>query len=65
MNTILAAKPYSDHPGDHYLSIVLAQNFKGEYVTWLHNSQDGGFYSGHYFGNDIVSATKDFEKRPN
>lgn len=46
-----------------YLSIVLHKNFKDEYVTHMHNSQDGGYYHGHYHGKDLKSAMKDFQER--
>lgn len=61
-NPIIATKPYSSHPDDSHLTVVLHKNFKGEYVTHVHNSEDGGFYWGHYF-SDLESAMKDFHKR--
>lgn len=59
----LAQRPVSDHPGDHYLSIVLHKNFKGEYVTHLYNSEDKGLYCGHYHGDDYDKALEDFKNR--
>lgn len=64
MATIHAEKPYSTHPDDGHLRIVLATSNKGEYVTWAFNKQDGGFFWGHYFGDDYDAALADFNKRP-
>ena len=41
--------------------VVLAK-FNGKYVTWIANENGDAFW-GHYFNDDIVNATKDFEKR--
>ena len=59
----IAFKPYSDHPDDHYLSIVLHTTSSGEYVTHVYNSQDEGYYHGHYHGKDFQAAREDFNKR--
>jgi len=64
MIEIIKSKPYSDHPNDRPLTVVLAKNYKGEFVTWIHNSKDGGFFWGHYFKDDLAAATRSFEKRP-
>lgn len=61
--TPIASKPYSNHPDDAYLTIILHKNFKGEYVTHMHNSICGGDYHGHYHGNDMEAAMKDFNER--
>jgi len=63
MTNHIAEKPYSNHPDDNYLSIVLHKNFKGELVTHVHNKQDGGYHHGHYHGTDMESAMKDFNER--
>ena len=42
--------------------IVLRRNDKGEYVTHWHNTQDGGYYFGHYF-TDLAEAVADFKAR--
>lgn len=55
-------KPYSDHPDDAFLSVVLHRNFKGEWVTHVRNNQDGGFSHGHYF-TDLADAAKDYNER--
>lgn len=60
---IIAKKPYSNHPDDSHLSIVLYRNYKGELVTHMYNSQDGGYYHGHYHGNDMEKAMEDFRTR--
>ena len=60
---ILLEKPYSNHPGDKHLSIVLAK-WNGEYVTWGHNKDDGGYFWGHYFDEtEYEKAIVDFKKR--
>jgi hypothetical protein len=60
---IIASKPYSNHQDDSHLSIVLHRNFKGELVTHMYNSQDGGYYHGHYHGQDMEQAINDFNER--
>jgi hypothetical protein len=70
---IILEKPYSNHPGDHYLSIVLAEVPGGrkKFVTWLSNNECGGFSEGHYHdvfpGDDpadvLANAVEDFKKR--
>jgi hypothetical protein len=49
---ILAIKPYSSNPKDHYLEIVLCYlptNKITPYVTWIYNhDDDNGFHEGHY-----------------
>lgn len=62
----IATRPYSSHESDKYLQVVLHKNFKGEYVTHIHNTQDNGFHFGHYFGRDdeaLERATIDFKNR--
>jgi hypothetical protein len=51
---VLLARPYSMHPDDHYLSIVMAQlpnNTVTPYVTWGCNVSFGEirYFEGHYF----------------
>ena len=58
----LFEKPYSDHPDDSYLFVVLRRNFKGEYVTHLFNNQSGGYSNGHYF-EEAEEALADYRKR--
>jgi hypothetical protein len=46
-----------------FISVVLGQLVdESEFVTWLFNHQDGGFFWGHYF-SDYTSAKKDFINR--
>ena len=71
--TIILEKKYSSHPGDKHLTVVLAKNYKGEFVTWLYNASPGceGLCEGHYhnpgFENREVEALRgaldDYEKR--
>ena len=48
---IIAQQPYSDHPDDKHLFIVLGRRPLGtkEYVTWMYNAKDGSFNWGKYF----------------
>ena len=67
MKTILKRKPWSTHPDDHYLEIVLAEVDWGyhPYVTWgLNKSRKEGefFFEGHYF-ETFEEAEQDFERR--
>ena len=60
---IYAAARYP-HPGDYYLTLVLA-HWNGKYVTWYHNSQSGGFAQGEYLNPDtsLADALVEFHKR--
>ena len=69
---IILEKPYSAHLGDKHLTVVLAKNHKGEFVTWLYNSSPGceGLCEGHYHLPDfegpekaLREALEDYEKR--
>lgn len=62
-NSGILTRPYSDNPDDSYLSIILHKNWKGEWVTHMVNHDDGGYYNGHYFGDDLKKATEDFHSR--
>lgn len=57
-------KPYSKHPADNYLEIVLAAWGTCEWVTWLYNKSMGGYNEGHYF-TDYQEALEDYYKRGN
>ena len=51
---ILLVRPYSMHPDDHYLSIVMTQILNNDvtpYVTWGCNVSFGDvrYFEGHYF----------------
>jgi hypothetical protein len=62
----IATRPFSNHPDDAYLQVVLHKNFNGEYVTHVQNLQTGGFAYGHYFGKDADAfdkASQDFKNR--
>lgn len=60
---LIGVKPYSNHPDDHYLAVVLYQNYLGQYVTHSFNSQFPGFDQGHYHEGDLTAALKDFASR--
>jgi hypothetical protein len=55
----------SKNPLDNHLFTVLGQNFNtGQYVTWNYNSEDGGFFWGHYFEHfEAAEAVVDFYSR--
>lgn len=59
---VLLRMPYSGHPDDWFLNVVLCETLTGEFVTWTENLQSGGFAHGHYFEN-LVDAIDDFPKR--
>jgi hypothetical protein len=62
----IATRPYTNNPADSYLTVVLHRNFKGEYVTHIHNATTDGFVHGHYFGKeleDLDKAMVDFKNR--
>lgn len=68
--TVILKKPYSTHPDDSRLFVVLAINHKGEFVTWNYNEEVDGLDSGHYFGTfnkgsseALRNALDDFDKR--
>ena len=61
--TIIASKPYSTHPDDGHLSVVLCRSqHRDEWVTWLGNAQNGGCHHGHYF-RDTDEALTDYTRR--
>ena len=47
---------------DAETGIVLAKFRGSEYVTWA-TSANGDAFWGHYFGSDVVAASKDFTVR--
>lgn len=62
---ILGHKPYSSHPDDDYLQVVLAKvetAHRSEFVTWVLNLHTNGYSHGHYFEN-LKEALADFNKR--
>tara|TARA_R110000824_G_C14977090_1_gene653748 strand:- start:418 stop:651 length:234 start_codon:yes stop_codon:yes gene_type:complete len=56
---IMAWKDSGFHDEDHF--IVMAQNTKLEYVTWLF--ANGGFHHGHYYNDDQRAALTDYLAR--
>jgi hypothetical protein len=66
---ILLTRPYSMHPDDWYLSVVMAylpENDLHPYVTWMHNSSfpenPDYYFSGNYFQTK-EEAFEDWKKR--
>lgn len=64
---ILKTRKYSNHPGDQHLEVVLVelpQELPQEehFVTWVHNTESGGFFWGHY-NRSRKAAEIDFEMR--
>ena len=62
--TIIGQKPYSTHPGDAYLWVVVGVLEKGDCkgATWLYNSSTEVFCEGRYF-DTAAEALEDFDKR--
>ena len=61
---ILQVKDFPN-PLDHYLKTVVAflpHNDCTPFVTWLHNIECGGYFSGNYH-KTLIEAAKDFEGR--
>ena len=59
---VIAEMPYSAHPDDTYLTLVLCV-YKGQFVTWVYNRSDAGFYYGRYFDTAYARALEDFIER--
>jgi len=61
---IISRKPFSTHPDDHYLEVVLAKtdNIYTPYVTWEYNKGKDCYFLGHYF-EKLEDASDDFGKR--
>lgn len=64
---VLLVRPYSMHPDDWYLSVVMAQlpnNNVHPYVTWGCNVSFGDvrYFEGHYF-KEKEEAFEDWKKR--
>ena len=65
---VLLSRPYSMHPRDWYLSVVmcfLPTNTLTPYVTWMHNATGNSsdyFFGGHYFQTK-EDAFEDWKKR--
>ena len=56
-----SAKEYSTHPSDHYLRVILAK-WRGEWVTWMVNTNDPCAFQGHYF-KTLKNAMTDYHNR--
>ena len=62
---IIEQRKYSENTKDDFLTIVLAKLPDNEitpFVTWIYNSQTGGYSAGHYFKN-IEEAVTDYKTR--
>jgi hypothetical protein len=59
--TILS-KPYTLNPDDDFLTVHLRKLKENHFVTHIHNSQSGGYSSGHYFDN-LDDALADYHAR--
>lgn len=61
---VLIAAYQLQHPSDHYLQLVMIKRDEVHqpYVTWMHNSDCGGFHNGHYL-DSIEEAKADFFER--
>ncbi len=59
---VLMRMPYSGHPDDWHINVVLCETHRGEFVTWVENLETGGVFEGNYFDN-LVDAIDDFPKR--
>lgn len=63
MDCDLVAAHQLQHPGDHYLQVVLAHRRHDDtYITWMHNSDCGGLFWGHY-DMSLDKAKADFASR--
>ena len=60
--TIMAFAPYSAHPDDDYLAVVLVCRGSLSYVVWTFNSELGGFANGLYTQN-LRAGLADFTMR--
>lgn len=66
-HTLIAVKPYSAHPDDHYLAVVLyrhasSNETRPEFVVHTYNEEQGGCPDGGY-GRDLARALIRFAKR--
>lgn len=61
---VLLARPYTVHPDDWYLSVVLCEVVYGvhPYATFMHNAQTNSLFSGSYH-KEKSDAFEDWKKR--
>jgi|WetSurMetagenome_2_1015567.scaffolds.fasta_scaffold45084_5 hypothetical protein len=61
---VLLARPYTVHPDDWHLSVVLCEVVFGvhPYATFMHNAQANAMFSGNYFKTKD-EAFEDWKKR--
>ena len=63
LNCQFVAVHQLQHPDDHYLQVVLARRrHDNTYITWMHNSDCGGMFWGHY-DMTLEKAKADFASR--
>lgn len=61
---IMDERPVSSNPKDHYLTYVIAFiPARKEWVTWMRNTELGGYHAGHYFFEDEEAAYDDYYQR--
>ena len=60
---VLGVKPYTNHPDDTFLAVVLYQNGQGQYVTHTYNHSCPSLNHGHYHEDDLTAALLDFNAR--
>lgn len=49
---LIGIKPYSNHPDDSHLWIVMCKRPEGErqeFIVWNLNTKDPGYYNGEYY----------------
>lgn len=59
---LIKSRHIGKQPAMPEAEIVLRQ-VNGEYVTHFHNLETGGYGHGHYFGDNLEAAEKDFADR--
>lgn len=61
---VLESKPARQSKGLQRGEIILCKLYNNatKYVTWWHSLDDGGYVSGHYFG-DLKDALEDYGDR--
>jgi len=60
---VIGVKPYTNHPDDTFLVVVLYQNGQGQYVTHTYNNSCPSLNHGHYHEDDLAAALLDFNSR--
>lgn len=63
-HVLLGVKPYTNHPEDTFLVVVLYRNERGQFVTHTFNGEIPSLNLGHYHDN-LTDALRDFNERGN